>query len=32
MFKAWTKHRADLNFSQKTFNQMWKEERGNNKN
>lgn len=32
MFKAWTKHRADLNFSQKTFNQMWKQERGNNKN
>ncbi|MGN6214402.1 LutB/LldF family L-lactate oxidation iron-sulfur protein [Parafilimonas sp.] len=30
MFKAWTKHRADLDFSQKTFNQMWKEERGKN--
>ncbi len=25
LFKDWTKHRADLNFSQKTFNQMWKE-------
>ncbi len=25
MFKGWTKHRADLNFSQKTFNEMWKE-------
>jgi len=28
LFKGWTKHRADLNFSQKTFNEMWKEERG----
>ncbi len=25
MFKGWSKTRADLNFSQKTFNQMWKE-------
>ncbi|MEP6711664.1 MAG: LutB/LldF family L-lactate oxidation iron-sulfur protein [Ferruginibacter sp.] len=25
LFKDWTKHRSDLNFSQKTFNQMWKE-------
>ncbi len=25
MFKGWKKHRADLDFSQKTFNQMWKE-------
>ena len=25
LFKGWTKHRADLNFSQKTFNEMWKE-------
>ena len=26
LFKNWTKHRSDLNFSQKTFNQMWKEQ------
>jgi L-lactate dehydrogenase complex protein LldF len=25
LFKGWTKHRADLNFSQKTFNEMWKD-------
>lgn len=25
MFKGWKKHRAELDFSQKTFNQMWKE-------
>ena len=25
MFKGWNKKRSDLNFSQKTFNQMWKE-------
>jgi L-lactate dehydrogenase complex protein LldF len=25
VFKSWTQHRSDLNFSQKTFNQMWKE-------
>ncbi len=25
LFKGWTKHRADLDFSQKTFNEMWKE-------
>jgi len=25
LFKGWTNHRADLNFSQKTFNEMWKE-------
>ncbi len=25
MFKGWTAHRADLNFSQQTFNEMWKE-------
>lgn len=25
MFKGWNTYRADLNFSQKTFNQMWKE-------
>jgi L-lactate dehydrogenase complex protein LldF len=26
-FKAWTAHRDELNFSPKTFNQRWKEER-----
>jgi L-lactate dehydrogenase complex protein LldF len=25
LFKGWSKHRADLNFSQKTFNQLWKD-------
>ena len=25
MFKGWSKHRSDLNFSDKTFNEMWKE-------
>jgi L-lactate dehydrogenase complex protein LldF len=25
MFKGWNKSRSDLNFSQKTFNQLWKE-------
>ncbi len=25
MFKGWNRHRADLNFSKKTFNEMWKE-------
>ena len=25
LFKAWTTHRSTLDFSQKTFNQMWKE-------
>jgi L-lactate dehydrogenase complex protein LldF len=25
MFKGWTKNRSDLDFSQKTFNQLWKE-------
>jgi L-lactate dehydrogenase complex protein LldF len=25
VFKGWTRHRSDLNFSQKTFNQMWDE-------
>lgn len=28
MFKGWTKHRDNLHFSKKTFNQMWKEQRG----
>ena len=27
VFKAWTAHRTDLNFSDKTFNQMWDERR-----
>jgi L-lactate dehydrogenase complex protein LldF len=27
LFKGWTQHRADLDFSQKTFNEMWKEAR-----
>ena len=26
MFKGWNKNRSDLNFSQKTFNQLWKEQ------
>lgn len=25
MFNGWNKHRSDLNFSKKTFNEMWKE-------
>ena len=25
MFKGWKENRSDLNFSQKTFNQLWKE-------
>jgi L-lactate dehydrogenase complex protein LldF len=25
LFKGWSKNRSDLDFSQKTFNQMWKE-------
>lgn len=25
MFKGWTKHRADLHFPEKTFNELWKE-------
>jgi L-lactate dehydrogenase complex protein LldF len=25
LFKDWNKHRANLDFSKKTFNQMWKE-------
>ena len=29
IFKDWTKHRGDLNFSKKTFNQMWKEKNKN---
>ena len=28
VFKGWTKHRGDLHFSKKTFNEMWKERRG----
>lgn len=26
VFKGWTAHRADLDFSKKTFNEMWKEQ------
>jgi L-lactate dehydrogenase complex protein LldF len=29
-FKGWKEHRADLNFSDKTFNQMWQEKEENN--
>jgi L-lactate dehydrogenase complex protein LldF len=25
LFKVWKEHRSDLNFSQKTFNEMWKD-------
>ena len=25
LFKGWAAHRSELNFSQKTFNEMWKE-------
>ena len=25
LFKGWAEHRSELNFSQKTFNEMWKE-------
>ncbi|MDB5250830.1 MAG: iron-sulfur cluster-binding protein [Segetibacter sp.] len=28
VFKGWKTHRADLNFSAKTFNQMWEERKG----
>lgn len=28
IFKGWTTHRSNLNFSQKTFNQMWEERNG----
>lgn len=27
VFKAWTAHRSDLDFAQKTFNEQWKEKR-----
>lgn len=27
VFKGWTTHRSELHFSQKTFNELWKEER-----
>jgi L-lactate dehydrogenase complex protein LldF len=29
IFKGWTRHRGDLNFSKKTFNEMWKEQHKN---
>ena len=25
IFKDWTKHRGNLNFSKKTFNELWRE-------
>lgn len=28
MFKGWTRHRADLDFAPKTFNQLWKQKMG----
>ncbi len=28
VFKVWTKHHSNLDFSKKTFNKMWKERRG----
>ncbi len=28
VFKAWTAHRGNLNFSQKTFNELWEERNG----
>jgi L-lactate dehydrogenase complex protein LldF len=28
VFKGWTAHRADLDFSRKTFNEQWKEKHG----
>ncbi|MBV9989278.1 MAG: iron-sulfur cluster-binding protein [Chitinophagaceae bacterium] len=30
VFKGWTAHRAELDFSQKTFNELWKERKGGN--
>jgi L-lactate dehydrogenase complex protein LldF len=27
VFKGWTTHRSELDFSKKTFNERWKEER-----
>jgi len=29
MFKGWNNNRAGLDFSQKTFNQLWKERHKN---
>lgn len=31
VFKSWTQHRSDLHFSDKTFNEMWKEKRLNHR-
>jgi len=28
IFKGWTKHRGDLDFSPKTFNEMWRQKKG----
>lgn len=30
LFKGWTRHRAGLKFSKKTFNERWKEKQGRN--
>jgi L-lactate dehydrogenase complex protein LldF len=29
IFKGWTSHRSNLNFSKKTFNELWEERKGN---
>jgi len=31
VFKSWTKGRSDLHFSEKTFNEMWRERHGNHR-
>ncbi len=31
LFKGWTVHRSNLNFSAKTFNQLWQERKGKSK-
>ncbi|WP_018613078.1 LutB/LldF family L-lactate oxidation iron-sulfur protein [Segetibacter koreensis] len=31
IFKSWTTHRSNLNFSEKTFNQLWEERNANGK-
>jgi len=28
IFKGWTTHRSELNFSQQTFNEMWRDQKG----
>jgi L-lactate dehydrogenase complex protein LldF len=32
LFKGWTRHRSDLDFSKKTFNEMWKEKQQDKNN